>query len=50
MNELLHATQINLTNRTLSKGSQKQKMTYHMIQFYLKVKNRQGHLWQEDSQ
>lgn len=38
MNELLHATQIKLTNRILSKGSQKQKMAYCMIQFDLSQK------------
>lgn len=43
MNELLQVTQINLTERTLSKGSQKQKMKYYMIQFDLKVKHRQAH-------
>lgn len=43
VNELLQLTvYTSLTNRILSEGSQKQKMTYYMIQFDLKFKKQEN--------
>ena len=43
INELLHVTvYISLTNGILSEGSQKQNMTYYMIQFDLLLKKQEN--------